>query len=71
MPYLKSFNENLKSLFGTTLLILDESIIGWKPKTSKLGGLPKITFEPRKPLDLGLQLKNSAVSYFKIDATLL
>jgi hypothetical protein len=71
MPCLRSFNEKRKSLFGTTLLILDESMIGWKPKTSKLGGLPNITFEPRKPVDLASQLKNSAVSYFKIDARLL
>jgi hypothetical protein len=60
MPYLRSFNEKRKSLFGSTLLILDESMIGWKPKTSKLRGLPNITFEPRKLVDLGLQLKNCA-----------
>jgi hypothetical protein len=60
IPCLRSFNEERKGLFGTVLLMLDESMIGWKPKTSKLGGLPNITFKPRKPVDLGSQLKNGA-----------
>jgi len=35
-------------------------MIGWHPKTTKTGGLPNILFEPRKPIDLGSMLKNSA-----------
>eukprot|EP00957_Ditylum_brightwellii_P060145 4567274-Ditylum_brightwellii.AAC.2 len=31
----------------------------WQPKTSKLGGLPSITFENHKPIELGSMLKNS------------
>ena len=31
---------------------------GWRPKTSKLGGLPNISFEPRKPVPLGTMFKN-------------
>ncbi len=38
--------------------MLDESMSGWRPKTSKLGGLPNITYEPRKPVLLGTQMKN-------------
>jgi hypothetical protein len=38
--------------------MLDESMSGWRPKTSKLGGLPNITWEPRKPVPLGTQLHN-------------
>ena len=30
----------------------------WWPKTSVLGGLPNITFEPRKPVNLGTMIKN-------------
>lgn len=41
-----------------TLLMLDESMSGWRPKTSKLGGLPNYTYEPRKPVPLGTMLKN-------------
>ena len=32
---------------------------GWRPKTSKLGGLPNYTFEKRKPVPLGTMLRNS------------
>jgi hypothetical protein len=31
---------------------------GWRPKTSKLGGLPNYTFEPRKPFLLGTMFQN-------------
>ncbi len=30
----------------------------WRLKTTKTGGLPNITFEPRKPKPLGTMLKN-------------
>ena len=40
------------------LLLLDESMSGWRPKTSKLGGLPNYTFEPRKPVPLGTMFRN-------------
>ena len=39
-------------------LALDESISGWFPKTSKLGGLPNYIHESRKLLPLGIMLKN-------------
>ncbi len=39
-------------------LVLDESMSGWRPKTTATGGLPNITFEPRKPVDLGMMIKN-------------
>ena len=30
----------------------------WSPKTSKLGGLPNYTYEPRKPINLGTMFRN-------------
>lgn len=30
----------------------------WRPKTSKTGGLPHVTLEPRKPKDLGSMIRN-------------
>jgi hypothetical protein len=42
------------------MLMLDESMSGWRPKTSKLGGLPNITFEPRKPTPLVTMFRNGA-----------
>ena len=37
-------------------------MIGWRPKTTKTGGLPNITFEPRKPKNLGTMLRDGAES---------
>ena len=58
MPALDGFNVKRKDLFHTCLCMLDESMSGWRPKTSKQGGLPNITFEPRKPVPLGTMLRN-------------
>jgi hypothetical protein len=60
LPCLESYNMKRRNLFQTVLLMLDESMSGWRPKTSKLGGLPNITFEPRKPIPLGTMMRNSA-----------
>ena len=35
-------------------------MVGWRPKTSKLGGLPNYTWEPRKPIPLGTMFRNAA-----------
>jgi hypothetical protein len=38
---------------------MDESMFEWRPKTTKLGGLPHLTFEPRKPsVNLGTMSRN-------------
>lgn len=58
LPCLSSFNERRKKLLKTVLLLLDESMSGWRPKTTRTGGLPNVTFEPRKPVPLGTMLKN-------------
>jgi hypothetical protein len=39
-------------------LVLDESMYGFRPKTSPHGGLPNISFEPRKPVSLGSMVRN-------------
>jgi hypothetical protein len=38
-------NEKRKRLVKTFLLLLDESVSGWQPNTTKLGGLPNYTHE--------------------------
>jgi len=58
-PCLQSFNNKRKALFVATVILLDESMFAWKPKTSQYGGLPNLTFEPRKPVDLGTQLRDA------------
>ena len=60
LPCLQSYNCKRQALIKTLLLVLDESMSGWCPKTSKLGGLPNYTFEPRKPVPLGTMFKNGA-----------
>jgi hypothetical protein len=55
---LASFNQKRSNLVRSALLMLDESMSGWRPKTSRLGGLPNYTFEPRKPILLGTMLRN-------------
>lgn len=39
--------------------MLDESMSGWSPKTSKRRGLPHISHEPRKPVLLGTMIRNA------------
>jgi hypothetical protein len=60
MPTIDKWNFTRTKLCVCWLLMLDEAMSGWKPKTSKRGGLPNITFEPRKPVDLGTKFRNSA-----------
>ena len=60
LPCVKNYNEKRKSLIKIVLLMMDESMSGWRPKTSKLGGLPNYTLEPRKPIPLGTMLRNCA-----------
>jgi hypothetical protein len=39
-------------------MLVDESMSRWHPKTTKLGGLPNYTYEPRKPVPLGTMFWN-------------
>jgi hypothetical protein len=58
LPCLSSFNDRRQRLIKTVLMLVDESMSGWRPKTTKLGGLPNYTFEPRKPVPLGTMFRN-------------
>ena len=61
MPVIERWNKQQQSIVKTFLcLIMDESMVGWRPKTSKLGGLPNYTWEPRKPIPLGTMFRNAA-----------
>jgi hypothetical protein len=60
LPCVYEFNDTRKLLVKSLMVILDESMSGWRPKTSKLGGLPNISFEPRKPVPLGTMFRNGA-----------
>lgn len=58
LPLLSAFNGKRRDLVSSTYLVLDESMSAWRPKTSKFGGLPNITYEARKPKPLGTMLNN-------------
>ena len=51
-------NEKRNNVFQSVLSILNESMIGWKPKATATGSFPSITHEPRKSKDLGSMLRN-------------
>lgn len=57
-PVLDQFNLRRLSVgdgevWKVWTICIDESMSAWCPKTSKTGGLPNITYEPRKPAPLG------------------
>eukprot|EP00797_Seminavis_robusta_P009610 Sro169_g074980.1 n/a (342) ;mRNA; r:10060-11085 len=56
VPAVTGFNKKRTDMFYVVLLMLDESMIGWRPKSTKTGGLPNLTYEPRKPVPLGTML---------------
>ena len=54
------YNRIRKQMFPKVrILVLDESMCGWCPRTTKHGGLPHLTFQKRKPVSLGTELKIS------------
>jgi hypothetical protein len=53
LPCLKEYNERRKRLINLIVLILDELMSCWRPKTSKLGGLPNYTFSTEKADSIG------------------
>ncbi len=57
--YINSFNDQRIQMIKCMMLLLDESMYGWRPKTSKLGGLSNYTYEIRKPVPLGTIFRNS------------
>jgi hypothetical protein len=57
-PCLEKMNSRRAKLLTTVLLMLDESMTGWRPNTSKLGGLPNHTCKPRKPVPLRTMFRN-------------
>ena len=57
-PFVNEYNLMRRKMTDVFYMVLDESMSGWRPKTTQTGGLPNITFEPRKPVNLGTMIKN-------------
>ena len=59
MPFVTKVNALRAMLMHVLYMVLDETMWGWRPKTSVTGGFPNITHEPRKPVDLGAMARNA------------
>ena len=59
MPCVNKFSQRQEEFIKVVLLIIDKSMSGWRPNTSKLGCLPKYTFEPKKPVPMGTMFRNA------------
>jgi hypothetical protein len=66
LPTLKLFHGRRRELLKCVLLILDESMSGWRPKSTNTGGLPKLYWEPRKPFPLGTMSRNGVECIYGI-----
>jgi len=57
----ENFNEIRKvKLTNSDWALIDESMSAWRPRTTKLGGLPNLSHIPRKPEPLGTEFKSIA-----------
>ena len=55
---IKAFNDIRKThIKSSHVKVLDESMASWRPRTSKNGGLPNISYIIRKPEPLGIEFK--------------
>lgn len=66
--FLKERNSKHTALIKVTFYILDESMSGWYPKTSKTGGFPHISHEHRKSVPLEIMITNVVECLTKIYA---
>lgn len=58
LGFIGNYNKVCRNLVQVIYLVLDELMSAWKPKTSKTGGLPNITFKLHKPKDLGTMIRD-------------
>ena len=53
-----AFNSWRKKVIPPSpILVLDESMLPWKPRSTKTGGLPHLSYIPRKPNPFGTEFK--------------
>ena len=58
-PFFAEINKARRELMKVYFVVLDESMFGFCPKASPCGGFPNITYEPRKPVDIGAMIRNA------------
>ena len=55
---IRGFNENRRELILSSVdRVLDESMSSWRPQTQRYGNLPFLSYQTRKPKNLGIELK--------------
>ena len=53
------FNESRRELmYSSRILVFDESMSSYMPRTTKTGTLPNLSYVARKPEPLGTEFKN-------------
>jgi hypothetical protein len=58
-PRVEAFNANRdRTVIRSSIHVGDEAMCAFKPRTTKTGGLPNISFIKRKPKPLGTEYKN-------------
>ena len=58
---IKRFNMiRQKKIHKSQWAVIDESMSAWRPRTTRLGGLPHLSHVPRKPEPLGTEFKCTA-----------
>lgn len=63
MGMVHGFNNNrAQNIASSHCKVMDEMMSSWKPRTTKYGGLPFLSFIMRKPKPLGTEFKNVACS---------
>jgi hypothetical protein len=56
--FVNAYNATRKERVAASIMkLLDESMCAWRPRTTKKGGLPHISFIMRKPEPLGTEFK--------------
>ena len=56
--FVEAYNKKRReTVAASRALTIDESMTAWKPRTSKTGGLPNISYIMRKPEPLGIEWK--------------
>ena len=59
VSFVHEYYEQRNAIIHVPYLMLDESMLGWQPKTSMHGGQPNISYEPRMPVPLRTMIRNA------------
>ena len=58
--------NRLKNIVSSNHICIDELMSAWRPRKTKTGGLPNLTYVRRKPEPLGSEFKVASCSRSKV-----